>query len=703
MATVPDLNRRVGIRPVGTPGISMRAPDASGLAQGIAQVERGVMRRVEEERERADTAAVMEADKQLTDWQHNAFFNPEGGVYTRKGSNALDVTNQTLGQFDQQQAKIAESLTTQRQKDRYNEIVSRRRQSLSGDLNRYEFGERQNYYDQVDDGQIETAQQGAMLYYNEPAKVAEYQNKMAAVLESRAMRKGLPPELAQAELLKANSSMSKNVIGRMINDDPNKAKSYFEQAKGGMTGEDQEQIERAIEREFKSREVEARQNQALARGELASRVQDASAAYLQGLDFADPPSKASFVAAYGAEDGSERYDQFLKVQKLGGTIRDLATADPQERQRLVEQFNPGKDGVAGEGFAQDQQLYGKLANVAVALGKELQNDPALYAAKYSPAIRRAAEDMANNVPGAAEAYAAATLAEQDRLGAQNPKLLSGTQVASIASRFEVTGDGGSNAAREIEALQQQWGKNWPTVFRQLSTEGKMPGEALTIGTGIDSASAATLARIAPMKTSELKKGLASTDTSAATEALNDLMADFRGTLLSQAGGERTFTTLYTSAERLALANMLAGSGPKDAAANAVKALVDDKYTIRDTWRAPKQLDADLIERGAALSVEQIDPKSLAYAVPQGVSEDFAAGRVKAAIESDGYWSTLPDESGLALYYGGSAVMDKDGKPITRTWDELSGAAADNPSAWDRFNEGRERMQGAPAGSWGRTQ
>src|SRR3546814_14346734 len=66
--------------------------------------------------------------------------------------------------------------------------------------------------------------------------------------------------MQQAMLLKANSGMSSAVISRMVDDDPYKAKSYFQTAQEGMTAEDQVQISRLIDREIKSREIEARQD-----------------------------------------------------------------------------------------------------------------------------------------------------------------------------------------------------------------------------------------------------------------------------------------------------------------------------------------------------------------------------------------------------------------------------------------------------------
>jgi hypothetical protein len=702
MARIPTIDGpQVQQRGLGAPTVGGQGPDNSGLQRGLAQIGQAAQQLAIREQEKADTAALMAADQQLDQWQQQTFFDPQNGVYAKKGAAALDITNQTIGQFEKQQEQVAKTLKNERQRARYAEIVMRRRQSLSNDLNRYEYREREQYYDDVDRGQIETSMQGAALNYNDPEKIAHYQNKMAAVLKAQGERKGLPAEMQQANLLKANSGMASAVISRMVNDDPYKAKSYFQSAQDQMTAEDQVQISRLIDREIKAREIEARQMQAIARAELSSRVSDAQSAYLSGYDFDNPPTASDFVASYGAKEGAERYAQFVKTQDIGTAIRQVAMVSPEERAQLVEQFRPAKDGVAGDGFAVDAKLYGTLLNSASRLGEELQSDPASYVVSRSPLLMKAAEEASSGDPAAVEAYATAMIAEQQRLGAPEPKLLTSRQAAGIAAAFENTEDGGSNAAQLIEQLQQQWGNNWPTVYKQL--QDKLPGAALVIGSGVDEQTAATLARIAPMKTAELKVGLESTDTKDAKDALNEGMAEFRNTLAGQVGGERTFSTLYNEAERLAYAYMGQGKGPRDAVELAKKALIDDKYTLQGTYRVPKAYDADLIEAGTERAIESLDPMTLNFRTPAGVPEDFAAGRVKAAIEKDGYWVTLPDESGVALYYGGEAVLDRAGNPVARTFDDLAAEAIKKPSAWQRFNEGREKMNNAnaPSGAWGR--
>lgn len=677
MARIPDYSsRQVRVAPIGDAGFSMRAPDASGLVQGVAQAEDGFIRRAEQEREEAETAQVKAAATAYEQHEQDLKFNPERGLFTQKAGNAQNITSRGLAELDRKYEEITSGISNERVRKRFGDYRASQRMRTSEELNRYEFRENQAYKDQVDSGLLETSLQGAALYYNDPNKVAEYRSKVAGLVTARAQRKGIAGEQLQADLLKTGSALLSSVIQRQAAEDPYRAREYFQREQGGMTAEDQVRMGGLIDREIRSREVEARQLQAIGRAELSSRVSDASAAYLSGFDYADPPAEAEFVASYGAEEGRERFAQFQRTQALGGAMQQLATASPEERMQILQQYSPVRDGVASDGFQADAKLYGVLVNAAGRLGKELQGDPAAYVASRAPDVQRAAQALAGGDPAATEAYAAATIAEQQRLGVAQPKLLTSQQAASIAATFSRTEDGGANSARLIQQLQDQWGKHWPAVFRQL--QGDLPASALVIGTGVDEQTAATLARISPLKTEDLKKGLNTSDTKAARDALGESMAGFRATLAGQSGGERTFATLYGEMERLTYAYMGQGKGAADAAEQAYKAVVDDRYTIKGSWRAPKNYDADLIEAGAERTLRRLDSAELEYAVPPGVSDEFARERVKAAIDRDGYWVTLPDESGLALYYGGEAVLDKQGAPVTRDWDDLAGNAVTEP-------------------------
>lgn len=223
-------------RPVQLQGV---APDTTSIAQGLQSFQRGAEILANKSREQADTASIMDADRKLTEWQQNTMFNPEGGVYTRKGGAALDITNQTLGQFEEAQAKIAETLTSEQQKARYAQIVASRRNSLSNELNKYEFAQREQHYDDTAEGQRRSAIQGAALYANDPQQLAYYQAKMNVVEGAEAQRKGLPPELAEQKRLEANTRLNAAVIEQLAARDPMKAKQYFMDNAVSMTADAQ--------------------------------------------------------------------------------------------------------------------------------------------------------------------------------------------------------------------------------------------------------------------------------------------------------------------------------------------------------------------------------------------------------------------------------------------------------------------------------
>lgn len=442
---------------------------------------------------------------------------------------------------------------------------------------------------------------------------------------------------------------------------------------------------------FTSQRNQFHQLRAVEQAELDSRVEDAQAAYLQGLTFENPPSQADFLRAYGAEGGS-RYEAFRKVRSVGEALQQIALATPDERRELLSNFRPEQqDGAAGEGFAEDARLFGVLMDAAQRMEDQMEDDPVTYLNRHSPQIQAMAAATGDGSPAALDAYASALVAEQQRLGISQPQLLTAQQKAEIVSGFRSTEDGGDNAAQLISGLQSEWGRHWPTVFRQLQDE--LPNAALVIGTGIDGATASRLARIANIPTEDLRKGLESTVTRDVTDELNDRFADFRVTLQNQAGGERTFAALYEEAQRLSLSYAAEGDSAKDAADRAFSSLVDDRYTVNGTYRVPRDVDADLVERGADAELESIDPAQLQYERQEWMDEEFAAQQIRNVLRESAYWVTAPDESGLVLYVNGEAVLTRDGDPVTRSWADLSTRAEEQePGLWQRFQEGRRQAQ-----------
>lgn len=243
---IPTLSGpQVRQRAIGTPQIQV-VPESQPMADLAAPLGNAAMRIHQKSQEDADTTALIAAESQLSNWKLNTMFAPEGGVYSTKGKNALDITNQTMPKFDAEADAIGNTLTSERQRERWAQITANQRNGLNSELNRYEFGERQVYYDQTDQASLQSAQAGAVAYYNDPGQVAYYQNKATAVIASQGQRKGLPPEAVALEVQKFNSGTATSVISRMMLDDPTKAAEYFSTAQGYMTPDDQAKVATAL-------------------------------------------------------------------------------------------------------------------------------------------------------------------------------------------------------------------------------------------------------------------------------------------------------------------------------------------------------------------------------------------------------------------------------------------------------------------------
>jgi hypothetical protein len=441
---------------------------------------------------------------------------------------------------------------------------------------------------------------------------------------------------------------------------------------------------------YRRAEQQLKQEQALARAVISDRVQDATAAYLSGLQFDNPPTRQEMIGAYGAKEGEQRYDSLQKTQKLGADISYAALATPEELATMLAGRDP-KKAVVGAGFAEDKQRFGALVNSVTAMQKEKQADPVAYLYKYDPKFKQRYDDLAQT--GDYAGYAQATTAEQQRLGVQDVKLLPERQAESIVSEFNKLAEGGENSADMIEQLAGQWGKSWPTVYKQLSKD--LPASALVIASGVDRPTAERLARIAPLKLDELQKGIPKEDIRTLNESMATDFAGFQQTLQQQAGGERTFATIYEQAQRLASSYVAGGISPKQAVTKAYDSLVDDKYVIKDTYRVPRQYDADAVEDGAeqllrfdspvpigitetktGIIPEQekkpsLDLKGVDILPLPGFKPEFLQQRAESAIRREGYWVTNQDETGLVLYMNGAAVT-RGGKPVMVTFDELAG-------------------------------
>lgn len=120
-----------------------------------------------------------------------------------------------------------------------------------------------------------------------------------------------------------------------------------------------------------------RQQQAEYKTMIDSQVRDATAAYMRGVEFPNPPGEDDFIAAYGVREGNLRYTEFKNTQIAGQYIGSFRNMPTSSITAYVEQLRPDT-GDTGEGYAARAALYDNVVSAANQVIKQRQSDPVQF-------------------------------------------------------------------------------------------------------------------------------------------------------------------------------------------------------------------------------------------------------------------------------------------------------------------------------------
>lgn len=425
-------------------------------------------------------------------------------------------------------------------------------------------------------------------------------------------------------------------------------------------------------------QTQARQESAQMRDGVQGRFVDSVAALERGIESTNAPSQAELVLAFGQVDGTRRARELNEARRFGLDVKAVATMSPAEQAGLVAARQP-REGDGAEVFRRNDQLLTAIERT----NRARADDPAAFAIQYAPPVQRAFQNMNAAAPearaGAAQAFADATIAEQRRLGVAEPKVLPKSMADQIVREFVTPAEGGQGPAQFVQAQAAMWGKHWPAVYQQIAKD--IGPSARVVANLRDAPAAAQLSMNAKMQTADLRKQIASPDAKALDEKVEAELEPFRKSLVGwTTGGAGAYNDFDEQAKRLAYIYASQGTKPVEAAKRAAQELVGEYYEFRGATRIPKAVDANVAEAGMAATLRNAE--ALNVRMPEGSAKtlgaDFTAKQIAASLKSKGFFITLGDESGVALFLEGAngarAVEGADGKPVTFTWRELEDRA-----------------------------
>lgn len=213
MATIPVLSPR----PTPNPQRAI-VSDRSGdiIASGVRSLAGAVGEVADNMSREADAQAVFEARRKLDEWERASIYDPKTGAANKLGRDAFDLPEKMPAQFDEFAGKVAEGLTTTRQKQAFRDLAQSRRSQILDWTSRHTAQQREVFERGQFEADLSSMRERAAMFADDPAKVAGE----LAVANQRIigyMRgKGLSEEQTQAAIRENASRAHAGVLESLI-------------------------------------------------------------------------------------------------------------------------------------------------------------------------------------------------------------------------------------------------------------------------------------------------------------------------------------------------------------------------------------------------------------------------------------------------------------------------------------------------------
>ncbi len=392
------------------------------------------------------------------------------------------------------------------------------------------------------------------------------------------------------------------------------------------------------------------------------------------------PSAAEFAAAYGPQEGAQRYASFQASTEVAGQIHAFQTEPTADIMQTVKDATPTS---TGDTAALDTKKFDAIQTAAAQTIKAREADPSGYVQQAFPNVAKAWADAANSHDY--QPALAATAAAQQQLGIQNPELLPASVAtdAALATKDETK----STVDRLSPAMSLMSGTNDPgqrkAIFNQMvkagmpeTTEGAF--QAWERG---DTGAARRLFQAALVDPSKLP-GQSPFKPKEIDEAIQSSVMDKGqvGDVYYGLTGGATDNFVKAERDSKLMANAVtlrvrAGEDLESAVAGAAKDLFGDVKTVNETNAQillPSAADPQPVLDGLTSVMPQVrSTMERNMAAPDAKGSDKAVmGAVTSnyvdRVMAEGYFRNSGNGFVFIDPFVGAAVSDENGKPVIFT-------------------------------------
>lgn len=202
----------------------------------------------EQARRRADSVAILSAERRISEWENSRLYDPKTGALNVRGKDAMTLPETIAAEYAALTGEIEKELGTDRQREAFARVKVSRGTGLDLTIQRHVFGEINRYEGEELKATVVNAQQAAIANALDPNRVALELDRAIGAIKTHAPRLGLGTQAIEKEVAAVTSATHEGVINRLLaNDLDAKAQAYFEEVRGQISGDAIAKIERALE------------------------------------------------------------------------------------------------------------------------------------------------------------------------------------------------------------------------------------------------------------------------------------------------------------------------------------------------------------------------------------------------------------------------------------------------------------------------
>jgi len=241
-------------RQTGTPGVTVsdgnfRVPDQSAPFRALEQAGAAISETAMRESARRDELDLMKYEQALSE-ADTAILIGDGetpGALKTQGTQAQDVTKNTLGLLDEKAKSLLPELRTNQARAKAQQMAAVRRQDAEKRLTLHEFDQGRVADLQVTEASLTQYRNEAIANATDPMMVDAAIARSDGVIAAHGRRIGESPELTAQKIAANGSALLRDVISSQLTQDPSAALATYKTQANRLMGSDALDVERAMQ------------------------------------------------------------------------------------------------------------------------------------------------------------------------------------------------------------------------------------------------------------------------------------------------------------------------------------------------------------------------------------------------------------------------------------------------------------------------